>query len=189
MIQELEIEFKNLLTKIEYKKLLQSFHLKEENAVKQENYYFETDHFHLKEKGSALRIRKKNGAYQFTLKQPEGKGLLETHETIDKEFFDHCINGNIRLPLSIQQALQKLDIPIEQLQFKGKLTTFRLEVPWKNSLVVFDKSLYHQHEDYELELEVEDYEQGKQLFHTLLNENNIPVRHTKNKIERFFDHM
>jgi len=187
MRKELEIEFKNLLTKLEYKKLLQTFRLDEKDAVKQENYYFETDHFHLKEKGSALRIRKKNGKYLFTLKQPEGNGLLETHETIDQECFEHCINGTLRLPLSIQHALQKLGIPMEQLQYKGKLTTFRLEVKRNDSLVVFDRSRYHHYEDYELEMEVNDYEQGKYLFHKLLKENNIPIRQTKNKIERFFE--
>lgn len=59
MAQEIEIEFKNLLTKNEFEKLTQAYQLDNEDFVLQENHYFDTKSFALKHKGAALRIRKR----------------------------------------------------------------------------------------------------------------------------------
>lgn len=59
MVQELEIEFKNLLTKEEFHRLADFFQLTEKDFAEQENYYFDTKYFALKKHGAALRIRKK----------------------------------------------------------------------------------------------------------------------------------
>ncbi|MBB6453058.1 uncharacterized protein YjbK [Salirhabdus euzebyi] len=186
MSQEIEIEFKNLLTQDEYRKLLRLFELDESQATKQINYYFETDSFHLKEHGTALRVREKAGQYVFTLKQPHEKGLLETNEPLSKEAFHKCQQGDIKLPYSIEKQLKALSVPISHLKYKGSLTTLRIEKEWQKCLLVLDHSFYHQTEDYELELEAKDYEYGLRLFEQLLREHNIEKRKTENKIERFF---
>src|SRR5699024_6280641 len=81
MGQEIEIEYKNLLTKQEFNHLLHHFSFPQPGK-KQTNYYFETKNFTLKENRSALRIREKDGNYQLTLKEPHVNGLLETHDML-----------------------------------------------------------------------------------------------------------
>ena len=52
MTQEIEIEFKNIVTEEEFNTLCKSFSI--EGFTKQVNHYFETPSFSLKEAGSAL---------------------------------------------------------------------------------------------------------------------------------------
>jgi uncharacterized protein YjbK len=189
MKQEIEIEFKNLLTKEEYDQLIAYFQLKETESILQTNYYFETDSFHLKELGSALRIREKNNQIIFTLKTPADIGLLETSEVISKEMFQSCINGKVQIPKNIELQLTKMHIPIKDLKFVGQLQTYRLKKHYQECLIVLDHSLYLQTEDFELELETMDFEHGQRVFLQLLAENNIPKRKTKNKIQRLFDRL
>ena len=59
MKQEIEIEFKNIITQEEFKQLLYTFSIKDEDFITQENHYFDTETFSLKNNGCALRIRKK----------------------------------------------------------------------------------------------------------------------------------
>ncbi|SEU02855.1 Uncharacterized protein YjbK [Salinibacillus kushneri] len=189
MHEELEIEFKNMLTKKEYDSLMDAFQLDEQMAVKQVNHYFETDGFQLKDQGAALRIREKKQKCVFTLKEPHEDGLLETHATVSKAVLQNCQNGHIHLPEAIKQKLLNLHIPIEQLKYRGELVTFRLEMEWYNCLLVLDHSLYGQTEDFELELEAPEHVHGKKVFHQLLTNYNISKRPTKNKIQRFFEEI
>lgn len=55
-----------------------------------------------------------------------------------------------------------------------------------NGLLVFDISSYLNVTDYEIEYEVTDYHQGKKNFQLLMNQLNIPIRKTDNKIVRFY---
>ena len=80
--QNLEIEFKNMLTKEEYESVIKTFHIHESSIYTQENHYFDTADFDLKEKSSALRIRQKDGKFEMTLKQPCKEGLLETNQAL-----------------------------------------------------------------------------------------------------------
>ncbi|MCP8615591.1 CYTH domain-containing protein [Salirhabdus salicampi] len=186
MEEEIEIEFKNLLTKTEYEILLKHLNMSGESGKKQMNYYFETDEFDLKQAGSALRIREKLGTYTCTLKQPHAKGLLETHAQLTKEELFNWKKGNIQLPHPIEEKLKQLQIPIHKLKYRGQLETERIEKNWNNCTVVFDISRYNGNVDYELEVEANSYQEGKRIFQRLLNEVHIPERKTPNKIERFF---
>ncbi|MRG87090.1 CYTH domain-containing protein [Salinibacillus xinjiangensis] len=186
MHQEIEIEYKNILTKNEYDKLLTGLQLTEMNPNQQINYYFETDEFHLKSAGAALRIREKNNECVYTLKEPHETGLLETHESIPAEALQDCINGNLQIPDSITERLSSLNIPVEKLSYKGSLTTYRIETKWNECLVVLDHSVYHNTEDYELELEAPSVEIGEKAFQYLLTKYEIVQKSTPNKIERFF---
>lgn len=187
MSQEIEIEFKNLLIKSEYTKLLQAFNLNPEDAFKQVNYYFETSDLTLRENGSALRIRKKNDSYQLTLKQPHEKGLLETHDTLSKNEVRLWMNDEIIAKPNVGRQLEQLGISFNSLFFQGELTTNRIETPYKDTLIVLDHSQYNNLEDYELELEANNFAYGKQIFLELLTEHHIQQRKTPNKIKRFFN--
>ena len=187
--QEIEIEFKNLLTFEEFTSLCSSFQVHPEDFFSHENHYFDTERFQLKECGRALRIRKKGGNYTLTLKQPANVGLLETHQVINEEEKAKMMDENQGLiPGIIADILKKeLGIDASSIHYFGSLKTNRVEIPYKNGLLVLDESHYLQTSDFELEYEASNFQEGQQDFHELLKEHHIPVRETKNKIARFYD--
>ena len=187
MSQEIEIEFKNLLTEKEFHLLLKNFNISEKAFVTQHNDYFDTRTFALKSKGSALRIREKKETFVITLKQPSSVGLLETHQYIDKNLAEAIIGG-AKLPAGeIASSLRQLNIDIKQLRHLGRLTTKRAEMPYCGGLLVFDHSFYPNNQDYELEFETSSPREGEQLFLRLLKQFDIPVRPTENKIRRLMN--
>lgn len=184
MTQEIEIEFKNMVTEEEFETLCKSFSI--EAFTKQVNHYFETPCFSLKEAGSALRIRHKGETFTLTLKQPAEVGLLETHQVVTKEEATMMMETNTIIQGAVVDQLHKLQIPVSTLNYMGSLTTERAETSFEGGTLVFDHSFYYNHDDYEIEFEVQDEETGKTTFIHLLTQHNIPVRHTNNKVKRFF---
>ncbi|MDL4842935.1 CYTH domain-containing protein [Aquibacillus rhizosphaerae] len=186
MAQEIEIEFKNLLTETEYEQLLQYFEFKKEDAIIQTNHYFETKDFKLKEKNSALRIREKNHLFQLTLKEPHPEGLLETHDTLSEAEAHSWFNNDIIPKPHVAKQLNQLGVDFADLHYGGKLSTHRLETTYKDTTIVLDYSSYSNTSDYELEIEAKNKNHGETIFNNLLNEHNIPKRVTPNKIKRFY---
>ncbi|PKJ56426.1 CYTH domain-containing protein [Bacillus sp. SN10] len=184
MTQEIEIEFKNIVTEEEFNTLCKSFSI--EGFTKQVNHYFETPNFSLKEAGSALRIRHKGETYTLTLKQPAEVGLLETHQIVTKDEAKMMMETNVIISGAVMDQLRKLQIPVSTLTYMGSLTTERAETLFEGGTLVFDHSFYYNHDDYEIEFEVQDEETGKAAFIHLLKQHNIPIRHTNNKVKRFF---
>ncbi|MEC0281222.1 CYTH domain-containing protein [Terribacillus saccharophilus] len=189
MPQEIEIEFKNLLTKAEFNKLYIAFNMESVPEIQQVNHYFETKDFQLKQHGAALRIREKNGQYQSTLKQPQGDGLLETHDYLTEQEANSWLQGSITLGPEISKQLQELGISAAALTYGGSLETIRREKSYNDTIIVLDKSKYSDVTDYELELEAQSYAHGERVFSTILTENDIAKRKTPNKIQRFYDSL
>lgn len=187
MSQEIEIEFKNLLTKEEFIKIRDFFNIKEHEFFFQENHYFDTPQFSLKKLGAALRIRKKQDRYCLTLKEPAEIGLLETHQFITEEVANEMINSGQIVEGQIAERLNGHDIDYKTITYFGTLSTTRAEKDYKKGLIVLDHSQYLAVEDFELEYEVQDEEVGKVFFTELLEKLNIPIRLTKNKIRRFYE--
>jgi len=185
MSQEIEIEYKNLLTKKEFDRLLQQYPFPEE-SISQTNYYLETADFSLKKKGTALRIRKKEDYYVLTLKEPHKNGLLETHDTLTKAETQHILNGGTIVEENVASRLYALDIPLSSLIYYGKLITERRETQFGHALLVLDHSIYNQTHDYELEVESPTETTGIQVFEQHLQQQHIQKRETPNKIKRFF---
>ncbi|MFP7295794.1 CYTH domain-containing protein [Neobacillus niacini] len=186
MSETIEIEFKNLLTKMEYDHLLTTFNVKEEDIVTQKNHYFDTPEFALKKSGSALRIREKYNHYELTLKQPAALGLLETTQQISANEFQTAIQHHIFPKGIVHDRIEQLSIALNQFNCFGSLTTKRAEFRYKEGILVLDHSLYLNTEDYEIEYEVEDFQAGQLVFQELLKQYNIPLRKTQNKIARFY---
>lgn len=188
MKQEIEIEFKNLLTESEFIKICQHFSINEQDFKVQVNHYFDTTDFTLKNHHSALRIREKNEKFVLTLKQPAHEGLLETHEVLTIEEAQSMISNQKIFEGSITNIIQKdFNIPVSELTFFGSLKTKRAEINYKDGILVLDHSSYLNKEDHELEYEVTDFSKGKENFHNLLEKLNIPLRKTDNKIKRFYN--
>ncbi|SDL97834.1 CYTH domain-containing protein [Sediminibacillus halophilus] len=189
MAQEIEIEFKNLLTKIEYDRLCEFLEVEEAGALSHTNHYFETPEFALKQHGAALRIREKNGQWQLTLKEPHPEGLLETHDTLTENEAASWINGDIIPKPQVAAQLNRLGIDFAELAYGGALTTQRIETEFKETIVVLDHSTYNGYNDYELEVEAQERQHGQQVFSELLDRLEISKKRTPNKIKRFYDSM
>lgn len=186
MSQNIEIEFKNMLTKEEFHFLAQYFKIKPEQFKKQINHYFDTNSFTLKDHSSALRIREKGSQFEMTLKQPAQQGLLETNQMLTSRQAEVALSSGKLPEGEVKDAVVKLIKDIEPLQYFGSLTTLRAEFEYKEGLLVLDHSYYLNKEDYELEYEVLNESEGYQIFSKLLEELKIPVRPTDNKIKRFY---
>ncbi|MEH7416359.1 CYTH domain-containing protein [Neobacillus drentensis] len=187
MAQNIEIEFKNMLTKAEYEGILLAFNIEKKQIFTQENLYFDTPDFSLKNAKSALRIRKKDTNYEMTLKQPREIGLLETNQKLTQEETSAAIHDGILPSGQIKQLIEENNIPFAKLVYFGSLITNRVELAYENGLLVLDHSIYLQHEDYEMEYEVEDYQEGLKKFQALLSQFKIPQRQSENKVQRFYN--
>lgn len=189
MKQEVEIEFKNMLTYEEFQNVISYFKIKEQDFKKQENFYFDSPNFILAKHSSALRIRCKNDAYELTLKQPHQDGLLESNLSLTKEETEAFIHKQ-KLPQSanyVYEWLSSLKVKPSDLQLLGSLITLRCNIDYKNGMLSLDHNFYLGKEDFELEYEVKDKQKGKTIFLQLLEQLNITKKQTKNKILRFFE--
>lgn len=187
MAQNIEIEFKNLITKLEFERLIKHFGLSDTDFFTQENHYFDTPDFALKAQASALRIRKKEEEYELTLKQPYQDALLETNEILNKATAEMMFKTGKITNLTIKKLIEDMEINPDEIQYFGSLTTKRAETEYKKGLIVIDNSFYLNIEDFELEYEVSDRKDGQNKFLTLLKQLEIPIRETENKIKRFYN--
>lgn len=191
MAKELEIEYKNLLTKLEYQNLLETTNLTKENIHEQTNIYFDTKNGILKEKRQGLRIRLLPLKIEFTLKVPQKNSYTYLEITDILNVFDLDKSLEEQIDLSKSEVLNYLaneNILVTDLKEIGSLTTKRAEKKLdQNTLLVLDESYYYGVTDYELEMEVLDSAIGQKTFENFLAENNIPVRPAKKKIARMFE--
>ncbi|GIN83995.1 putative triphosphatase YjbK [Heyndrickxia sporothermodurans] len=187
MSTEIEIEFKNMVTHDEFLRINQHFSLKNSDFISQENHYFDTKLFSLKKNNCALRIRRKNNRYELTLKQPAEIGLIETNEIINSEVCNQILSNGILPDGEVKMKLMQSNLPFEDISCFGTLTTNRAEIKYLGGLLVFDHSFYLKKEDFEIEYEVTDREIGKKHFIALMDQLNIPIRETNNKILRFYN--
>lgn len=185
MPEELEIEFKNMLTQGEFNCIKEHFSFTDKDFTLQKNHYFDTPESDLRKKQCALRIREKNGKFEFTLKQPADEGLLETNQTITEQESSTMLAEGFLPPGEVESALHKLGIETKKFLHFGTLSTNRAESRYKDGLMVLDYSFYLNNEDFELEYEVKDRESGQEKFFDFLKTMNIPIRHADNKIKRF----
>lgn len=187
-MQHIEIEFKNLLTKEEYERLLHYFKVEPTQIIPQANHYFETPDGHLKRAMSGLRIRQIGDYYECTLKEKSSQhGHLETNVEITKEQANAVLATGYFPFEEITTRLQAIGVPLDALHLFGSLQTNRVELPYDNGLLVLDHSKYLQREDYEVEYETSDEELGAISFKYLLAKHHIPERHTDKKIARFMN--
>ena len=168
-MNHLEIEYKSGLNKEQFESLLPLF--KDITPVKQTNYYIDTPDFFIRDHKMAFRIRRFDDSAELTLKI--------SHEV-------HSIIENMTLPEGqILENLKKTKIQLNQLNILGHLTTIRREMKHEFGLLALDENFYFDVHDYEIELEVQDAEDGKVNFFDFLQENNLPYTPLKSKIARF----
>ncbi|NWK84398.1 CYTH domain-containing protein [Staphylococcus sp. GSSP0090] len=180
-----EIEFKQLLTQSQYQSIYQTY-FQNINMFSQTNYYIDTPQFDLKAHHSALRIRVKDDYFEMTLKIPAKVGLMEYNfETHVVPELNKSITKQM-LPTEIIEQLEMMTVDLNQLVILGALTTERLEKEVDGNLLVLDKSCYLDVEDFELEFEVDDYDEGLKQFKNILEKFNMKHEIPDNKVQRFF---
>lgn len=188
MSQEIEIEYKSLLTEQDFTTLKQTYFTTEDLPFEQTNYYFDTPNFHLKELGMGLRIRVLDSKAELTLKSPlaNQEGLLETTDTISLDT-DPLARSNPMLwpEKAVANQLATHQITFSSLELKAELTTRRLEKKLSpDVLLVLDESWYHGQHDYELEMEVTETIDGYTFFTDFLKSHHISQTLGGNKIAR-----
>ncbi len=185
MSENLEIEFKTLLSIEEFSRVIDYFQLKEEQFFTQINYYFDSADFQLRKRRMGLRVRVLSDNAEITLKVPEKVGLLEINDALSvKEA--NAIVESATLPTigNVYTKLNQLGIDQSDLRLIGSLTTKRAEIKLPQGLLALDESWYNKQHDFELELEVSDATNGKKDFLSLLDTLTIKESPSPNKIQR-----
>lgn len=185
MVKELEIEFKNLLTKEEYIRLLNHYNYSPTDAFSQVNHYFDTKDFDLKQQKSALRIRQKDQHFECTLKKPAPVGKIEITDSLSPQEAESMLDLQSFDAPEVATELMDMGVDWKGLKLIGSLSTNRIEFEIPGGLLVLDHSTYLEHEDFEVEFEVADAGEGKKQFDKLLLDHGIPTRKTLKKIARF----
>ncbi|EOL43699.1 CYTH domain-containing protein [Enterococcus caccae] len=185
MSENLEIEFKTLLSREEFSRTVDYFQLKEEQFFTQINYYFDSVDFQLKKRHMGLRVRVLSNNAEITLKVPEKVGLLEINDMLSIQDANMIIES-ASLPDfgNVYNKLKDLGIDKNDLRLIGSLTTKRAEIKLPQGLLALDESWYNEQHDFELELEVDDATDGKKDFLALLDTLKIKESPSPNKIQR-----
>ena len=191
--QNLEIEFKNLLTKSEYDTLLQTvFSDGNQKKIVQTNYYFDTKDHQLKNQHSALRIRRTHSFNELTLKVPSQGHLLETNLSLRDNVCSEILKAK-QLKLSTIYADIEIDSISNDSVFYlfNQFETVRFEQTRGDHLLVLDQTTFQNGiVDYELEVESQSPEAGLDFFNSFLEKHAIKKQKALPKIaraERFKD--
>ncbi len=172
MSNAIEIEAKALIDKDSYHKVMGLF--KGAVPYSQTNYYIDNEESELKKEGIALRIRRRDGKLQMTLKTPLSQGLLEKNEDLAEwEFVDFETKGDFP-ENDLKRFLTMLDIDAESLRIITSLTTKRVDIKYKGGLLSIDENYYSGRYDYEIELEYNNMKDAERLLKELLDDNKIP---------------
>ncbi|WP_185907845.1 CYTH domain-containing protein [Psychrobacillus soli] len=181
MQSEREIEFKNLLTQEEFDTLVTVFRLTSADFQTQTNYYFDTPDNYFKEKKMGFRLRVLPNRNELTLKTPVQQHVMEEKTVIlSNDERDAIIHENRFPTVSFLEQIKDKD----PLICIGSMQTNRAQIAYNKGVLFFDHSLYSRKEDFEVEYECGDVENGQKVFLQLLQEHHIPIRPTDKKIAR-----
>lgn len=186
MLSEQEIEFKNLLTKEEFLRLQDYFHIEPKDFKKQRNYYFDTPDQFFKNNHMGFRLRVTESRNELTLKSPIKKHVMNEQTVLITEQQKNLIIEQTIFP-SVP-FIEEL-ISSKSLTCFGNIQTNRAQLPLEEGILFLDHSLYCDTEDYEIEYESKNVEKGQKFFEELLKKHQIPLRSTDKKIARLVKAM
>lgn len=182
MKEHIEIEYKILLSKETFHKIINDYQNQITNHYIQTNYYL--IHPLLQQKRYMLRIREKNNTYEMTLKRPFQGHRLETNVMITKEEKDAIINHQMIDNEIIDILIQEHINPLE-LQQQFSLTTHRYDIHLNEGILSLDQNTYLNKRDYELEFEVYNEKEGYVKFLEIIKPYNLHYLHNcTSKIQR-----
>lgn len=171
-----EIEYKTLVSEEQFERLLARF--QPDKEVLQTNTYFDTVDRQLKALKIACRIRVNAEMIEATVKEHTEAGILEYNHTLDS--FDPGIFAIDEFK-SLFDRFGVFDPLIEI----GRATTLRRIVYEKTGELCFDRTIFKDHIDYELEYEINgDKQEGYLRFMEILALENILYVQSKSKMMR-----
>ncbi len=171
-----EIEYKTLVSEDQFNRLLSHFEVT--STVEQTNTYFDTPDRKLKAKKIACRIRVSDMIIEATVKEQTDEGILEFNHTLN------AFDPEIFRTAEFKVLFERLDMR-EPLVEVGKATTLRRIVDEKNGELCFDRTIFQNGVDFELEYEVKgDAEEGYCRFMEILAMENIPYMPSRSKMMR-----
>lgn len=183
-MREIEIEFKNLLTKEDYEKIFTTLNLSELEPITNKNFYYDDADESFKKANSALRIRYTNKKTEMTLKIKGADQNIEINVPLDDTYPKEPAVLPV-LPNEIMSELEKLNLTIKTPLLTQKIETLRYEIKTSDGLLVLDKNTFlNDIIDYELEFEATDFEIGKIAFEKILKNFEITEHPSKPKIAR-----
>lgn len=186
MPSQIEIEIKSLLTESSYLKLLKYFYKNMNDSYIQINYYIDTPNLDILKNKDGLRIRKKN-KYELTFKTPNIEGLIEVNQDINFDDFNNFKENNIFPDGEIKNYIES-KYNVSTLKILSTLTTYRIDIEYKNGLISIDKNIYNNNLDYELEYETNSYQNGLEILKELFKELDIEFKENKkSKLVRAMD--
>lgn len=175
MKQNLEIEFKTLLTVEEYTRLLKTF-FRNASSHQQINTYFDTDALDLFEENKMVRIRHLGHVQEFTMKVPMTK-----HSVMEHSFTQEEIMSDDPKVIEFLHSVN-VDKPIHPI---SKSDTLRTTLVTDFGEFALDQTTYDHSIDYELELEmIDDSVNGEELFFNFLEEYSINYKPSSPKFLR-----
>lgn len=179
MNNEVEIEYKTIVTLEEYKKLIKHFDLVEKTPIKQTNYYFETKDDFIKSLMDSLRIRKISNTYTVTYKKHVSNNkVIELNNNITSEEFNKYMSNGINLKEYNNSNKTAFNI--------SSLTTERFEISNNNIKYFIDKSTYNGITDYEIEIETTK-ELNNSEISTIFSKLDIIYKKSVPKVVRCFN--
>jgi uncharacterized protein YjbK len=182
MQKQLEIEFKSLLTKEEYDRLIDKF---TGNKIStQTNHYFDTARFSLKAAEVALRVREKD-TFEITLKRKKRYAMVEHNIMISGEEFKKFKDEGIIPSEEIRNEIYDIIGQQKLINFLS-LTTHRMSFPYKKGTLAIDKSEFLGVTDYEIEYEAKNYAAGKKEFIEIITELEFVYKKSEQKIKRAY---
>ena len=125
---------------------------------------------------------------EIPIQLPEETKNTETSELTPEETENILQNKEFPTGEILETLLQK-EIPIQDLKILGSLETIRYEKEDEIGLLALDESHYLGKTDFELEVEVEDFEKGKENFLNFLKQHKIDYKPGKSKIARFSENL
>lgn len=187
MNELLEIEYKMLLDKDVFYKILGDYKEHINHSYTQINYYLTNSL--LKEKKYMLRIREKDNKYEMTLKRPYLNHSLETNINISLKDKDDILSGYM-IDNEIINILKDEDIDVRTLKNEISLITKRYDILLEEGTLSLDINTYNGITDYELEFEVYNEKEGYARFLSIIQPYELTyIKNNKSKIKRALDSL
>lgn len=176
---EKEFESKGLISKKQFNMLLETLEIIE--VRNQINSYLDTHGEFFKNHKSALRLRKINDTYHFSLKRQDTNGCTEWNQQISENVYHRILTDrSIDLAQFDCPATKKL-ANLEIIE----IATTRYVCRYHNTTIELDITKFNQTTDFEIEIEAIDMETANQLMRELVTEYDLVIKKSYPKIARY----
>jgi uncharacterized protein YjbK len=174
-----EREFKTVIPKTEYERIIAFYNL-EDNIFLQTNHYFDTQDLALSKQDIVVRIRQKGDRfYKVTIKKQHPDEAFESHFLLTKEQALDMIEKGF----NTQAFIPNLNY---QVTYLTSIDNYRASMPYLNGTMYIDRCAYCGTDDFELEYEVSDEVEGFQTFMKFLDIFGVEFKKTRRKSDRAF---